>query len=348
MRKPPLWKQLENLSETFTPKIRAAFLAAIQDVRDRTILQEVVDAVEAGDPVKAFKAMGFTDAAMRPITAIIEQAFETGGIVTAGTFPPLQTDTGLSGAKAAFRFDVRNSRAEAWMRDHSSTLVTRISDDQLMGIRQTMHAGLTAGTNPRTVALDIIGRVDPRTGRRVGGIVGLSQPQEKWVRNARAELSDPAMASNYLSRARRDKRFDSVVRKSIATNTPLDAPTVQKLVGRYSDSLLQLRGETIARTEMLTSLGQAQDEAFAQVVDTGAVPASAVTSKWDATGDARTRPDHMAMNGQTVAQGQAFVAPDGSRMMFPGDTSLGADPSQTINCRCKKVINVDWLAGAAG
>jgi hypothetical protein len=38
-----------------------------------------------------------------------------------------------------------------------------------------------------------------------------------------------------------------------------------------------------------------------------------------------------------------FVLPDGSRMMYPGDTSLGADAGQTINCRCVERFEVDWL-----
>ena len=55
---------------------------------------------------------------------------------------------------------------------------------------------------------------------------------------------------------------------------------------------------------------------------------------WIATTDGRVREDHLAMNGVAVDQDDPFILPDGSKMMFPGDISLGADASQVCNCRC--------------
>lgn len=54
-------------------------------------------------------------------------------------------------------------------------------------------------------------------------------------------------------------------------------------------------------------------------------------------GKPRTREDHLAMNGVEVSQDEPFVLPDGSKMMFPGDISMGAPPEQVINCRCTVV-----------
>lgn len=59
--------------------------------------------------------------------------------------------------------------------------------------------------------------------------------------------------------------------------------------------------------------------------------------RWIATTDGRVREDHLAMNGVEVPQDEPFVLPDGSKMMFPGDISMGADASQVINCRCTVV-----------
>ena len=58
---------------------------------------------------------------------------------------------------------------------------------------------------------------------------------------------------------------------------------------------------------------------------------------WIATADSRTRPEHIAMNGVEVPQDEPFVLPDGTKMMFPGDISMGADASQVCNCRCTMV-----------
>jgi hypothetical protein len=338
-------KKLLGLIEQFTPLIRAAFLAAIQDVKSTAVLTAIIEAIEAGDLQRAFRSLGFSEAAMRPLTLEIERAFEAGGMMVADSIPG-NVDGNVSVSRAVFRFDVRNSRAEAWLRDHSSTLVTRITTEQMEAVRTSIQSGMTAGTNPRTIALDLVGRIDPTTQRRVGGIVGLSAPQERYVANARRELSDPTTASKWFSRDRRDARFDSIVQRSITTGEPLDAATIQRLTGKYADSLLQLRGETIARTEALQSLNQSQDEAFRQAIDQGVVNKSAVKRVWDSTGnDGRTRDTHLEMEGQTVGLDEPFTTPGGDKLMFPGDWSLGAPPEEIINCRCRVRMDVDFLAG---
>lgn len=59
--------------------------------------------------------------------------------------------------------------------------------------------------------------------------------------------------------------------------------------------------------------------------------------RWVATTDGRVRDDHLAMNGVEVPQDEPFILPDGSKMMFPGDISMGAPPEQTIQCRCTMI-----------
>lgn len=51
------------------------------------------------------------------------------------------------------------------------------------------------------------------------------------------------------------------------------------------------------------------------------------------TDDGHTRPEHRDADGQKVGMEEAFIV-GGSKMMFPGDTSLGASASMTIGCRC--------------
>lgn len=332
---------IARLVDQFTPQIRDAFYTAIAGITDNVIISELVTAIELGDLNRAFSVTGINAAALRPITAMIEQAFETGGVTVAGTFPPVQMSTG---GKTVIRFDVRNSRAEAWLRDHSSSLVTRITEEQQLNIRNVIQAGTREGINPRNVALDIVGRIDPATGRRVGGIVGLSGPQQQYVASAQAELSGQPPNSNYFNRERRDKRFDSTVQKAINDGVALDSTTVNKITGRYSDSLLQLRGETIARSEALQSLNESESEAYQQAIDTGGLKKSAVTKTWDSAGhDGRTRPTHLTLDGQTVQMDEPFVSESGARMMHPGDTGLGAPAEEIINCRCKVKYGVDWF-----
>lgn len=332
-------QQLDALVDLFIPQIRAAFLAAIQDIVDNVLLSRVVDAIRDGDVEAAFRALGFSDAAMRPLTAAIEHAFEQGGIMAGKTFPKwLNTPA----ARIVFRFDVRNSRAEGWLREHSSQLITRIEDETRKNVRNVLTVGMQDGRNPRNVALDIIGRIDPATGNRTGGIVGLTENQEYWVRGARRKLVD--LNADYFNLSLRDKRFDRTVAAAIRDGKSLPSDVVDKLVMRYKDNALKYRGDMIGRTEAIHSLNRSEWEATKQAVEMGAVKESAVKREWDDVGDRRTRWSHRKMNGQLVGLDEPFVSPSGARMMHPGDTSLGAPGAEVIACRCRVRQKIDWLA----
>jgi HK97 family phage portal protein len=61
------------------------------------------------------------------------------------------------------------------------------------------------------------------------------------------------------------------------------------------------------------------------------VPDSVGQSVWRSTDDHRTRPSHVAADGQVAKRGHAFVI-GGARMMFPGDPRAPA--REWANCRC--------------
>lgn len=64
--------------------------------------------------------------------------------------------------------------------------------------------------------------------------------------------------------------------------------------------------------------------------------ASGVPSKkiWLATQDDRTRDLHLEVDGQVVNTLDGNFQVGGEEMKYPADSSLGASPSNTINCRC--------------
>lgn len=333
-------QKLDALIDLMAPEIRDAFLLAIQDVVDNAVLADVLKAIEAGDVERAFRALGFSDAAMRPLIAAIETAFETGGVLTGATFPKFLNTTN---GRAVFRFDVRNSRAEAWLRDKSSSLITNIDSDIRGNVRDILFEGMKDGRNPRNVALDIIGRIDPQTGKRTGGVVGLTTSQESWVRNTRQKLI--TLDPRYFNLQLRDKRFDRTVAEAIRIGKPLPQATVDKLIMRYRDNALRHRGEMIGRTEAVQSLNRAEWEATMQAVDLGATKNSNVKRFWDSAGDSRVRFSHDRMDGQKRGLDEPFVSPvSGARMMHPGDITLGAGAAEVVACRCRVRTKVDWLA----
>lgn len=172
--------------------------------------------------------------------------------------------------------------------------------------------------------------------------MGLTSQQAGYVRSMRAELE--ALDPNYFTRQRRDARLDGLVRKAIKSGKPLAQADIDRITGRYSDRLLNLRGEMIARTEGLNGYRAGNMEALRQLVDTGKVREDQIIRVWDATLDGRTRPQHAAMEDVTVRGiSVPFTMPDGSRLMYPGDISLGAPGSQTVACRCFHRIKIRYL-----
>lgn len=191
------------------------------------------------------------------------------------------------------------------------------------------------------MALDLVGRINRATQRREGGIVGLTSQQAGYVINARKQIE--ALDAGYFDRKLRDKRFDRTVAKSIRDGKPLARADIDRITARYADRLLAHRGEVIGRTEAIAALHAGQFEAARQLVESGKVRADQITKVWDATGDARTRPSHAAMDGQAVGLNEAFTTPGGYRMMHPHDASLGAPADEIIQCRCFMAIRVKYL-----
>lgn len=336
-------EQLEQIIDNFEPTIRRAFLEAIETIRSDIIIEEIIARLEKGDVSGAVNAVPVDSVAFYPLVEAIRQTYNAGGIAAVSALPRLSSP---SGQKVIVRFDARNIRAEQWLSQHSSTLITNIIRDQQQAIRSVLTTGMVNGRNPRSVALDIVGRVEKVTGKRTGGIIGLTSKQASFVENARQELNSgqPEALKSYLNRVRRDKRFDSTVLKAMNNGEPISKTTITKMLNRYEASLLKLRGDTIARTEALESVNTSQQEAFQQVLDKTAYTDQDIQREWRCASDDRVRDSHLMMNRQKVKGMQTpFITPDGYKLRYPHDSSLGAPARETINCRCIQLIRLNYM-----
>lgn len=315
------------------PLISAAFFEAIADIRDNAQISRIIEFLRQNDIESAIQAINLDPVAFRRVDQAILTAYEAGGIATVTSMPPIRSP---ELGRVVVRFDVRNPRAEQALREHSSSMITRIVDDQRTMIRTALTEGLAAGKNPRNTALDVVGRLNRATGRREGGTIGLTAPQERYVARAREELmsGDPAKLRAYLDRARRDKRFDRTVAKAIREGKPLDQATVDRIAGRYSDRLVQLRGETIARTETMQALNASQVEAWDQAIEASGLNRADIRQVWIATADRRTRDSHRHLNGEEIMLGGTFS----NGLRYPGDPN--APVSEIANCRCTMITRM--------
>lgn len=324
------------LIETWTPKLQKAFLAAVDKIKAGAQVGLIAQLLEKGDLDGAIKAVGLDPVAFRSYDQAISLAYEAGGNAAADGIPGLKQP---SGHVLRVLFDIRNPAAEAWLKQHSATAVTAIVNDQRVMIRQALTAGVAAGSNPRDVALDLVGRIGA-DGKRAGGTIGLTASQEEWCRRYAAELAGGD--ANALTRSLRDARFDKTVRKAIDAGQPIPADLQAKMVAAYRNRALRYRAETIARTEAMTSLHQAQHDAYGQAVAKGQVQSANVRKVWRSAGDGRVRETHRVLNGESVGLDASFVSPSGARLRFPGDPTAPA--AEVINCRCTTQYRVDHLA----
>lgn len=227
---------------------------------------------------------------------------------------------------------------------HGSPDKTRIIDDQREAIRTALAEGLTQGQNPRQTALDVVGRVSRASNRREGGVIGLTRAQSEYIARARQELlsGEPDQLQRYLERGRRDKRFDRTVLASIRSEKPIPRETVDRIVGRYSDRLLELRGEMLARTETMAALGKSRNDAIRQQIAAGKIMVEDVTKVWRSAGDSGVRHTHRVLNGKTAPMDGFFASPSGAMLRYPGDP--WAPGSEIVGCRCWMEYKIDYFA----
>ena len=341
MAKPPA--ELDKLLERLEGRIAAAFAASIQDMRDAVNFTALIAHLRAGNTEAVMRALNLQPDMFGPLDAAISEGLADGGRYEIGNHKVPDPD-GVG--QFVLRFDGRALRAEAWAREHSSKLIVEILKDQREMVRSVIRDEIEQGVNPRQTALELVGRVDRVTGRRRGGFIGLTSQEAGYVSNARQQLvsGSPVDLRAYLERRARDKRFDRHVQRALDTGEPIPSQAVDRMVERYKDRLLKVRGDRIARTEALSSLNAGRKEGFAQLVEKSGVPSDKVVKVWDATGDGRTRDTHIGMDGQSKPLDEPFVSTNGHRLQFPGDASLGAPGAETIQCRCWVKYRIDYLA----
>ncbi|WP_395326932.1 hypothetical protein WBP06_09465 [Novosphingobium sp. BL-8H] len=289
----------------------------------------------------------------------------SGPIAPAPPSPPTLSAPG--GGNVVFRFDMTNPRAEAKIRTEAATRVAGYVDEQVEAARKVIADGFQRGDGPQNIAIDIAGRVNPISGRREGGIVGLSDPQVGYVDNMRQRLhsGDPDEMMKVLGSFRdgawvegtgqtlRDRRYDRSIMKAIrdvaaGKPNPLTADKVDEMAAKYADRLLSRRAEDIARTETAQGVMAARAEATRQSLDKVGLSDSAVTKTWRHNGGVRHARDwHLHMNNKSVdGIDVPFHLPDGSVMQHSHDPDGGV--KNNANCRCSTDFDIDWAFGLLG
>lgn len=331
----------DELLQRYEPKLAAAFMASIREISSNVVLKIVVDALKIGDVTAAVRAIQMDPGAFHLLELALQEAFNAGGVDLVQGLPQLIDPDGM---RVIFQFGARNLDAELALRTLSSTMVTAITEESREALRLALEAGLSDGRNPTETALDVVGRVNPVTGKREGGVIGLTTRQVETVEKARAgfRAGDKAAMKHYLTLKTRDKRFDRTVAKAIREGTTLPAEKQAEIIRNLNNKNLKRRGDLVARTETMQALGTSRDVAMQQQIDAGKVQEENISKEWHTAGDKDVRYSHRALNRTTVKKSEPFITPRQNRLRYPGDPQ--APLTETAMCRCWCEYKIDYTA----
>lgn len=387
-------EELQALIAELEPALQAAFLAAIAILRSGINFQLLLAALRARDIEAAIDALnidrgafagyaiekqaGFAKVGEQESAELTMQrkralakrdladpALRSPPLPPPGGPPAPPTLVAPSGGEIIFRFDMTNPRAEERIRTEAAARVVGYVEEQIETARRVIGDGFQRGDGPQDIATDIAGRINPISGRREGGIVGLSDPQVGYVESMRARLlsGDPDEMAKVLGRfgadgrwiegtgmTLRDRRFDRSIMKAIrdvaaGKPNPLTRERVDEMTAKYADRLLARRAEDIARTETASGVEMARAEAARQALDKAGLPTDALTKGWYHSGGIEhARAQHLAMHGKTVTGVDTpFILPDDTAMLYPHDPAGGV--KHNVNCRCRGDMDINWAFG---
>ena len=331
--------------EALEPGMQKAYLDAVRSTVDAATIAEVERLITTGDENGLVQLLSL--GAMSLLIEAVRSGFMGGARFEMAAIVLPRADRELIGRK---EFDVNRAEASTWLSQQVADTRNTATDNvreairSVMGSRRVIGGIQPAGQVVRTdrqAALDLIGRISPQTGLRTGGVIGLPGNFAQYVANARAQLlsGDPAQLKQYLTRARRDRRFDGIVSRAIAAGKAVATKDVDKIAGRYSERLLKTHSEMLARTLAHESLTAGRDRAWEQLVEQG-IARERVEKEWRDRNDEKVRNSHRGMRGMKQPLGQPFQTNSGALLRFPGDSSLGAGYDETANCRCMCIYHL--------
>lgn len=265
---PPDHEWLLEIADKAAPAVKAAFLEALNKVRNAAKEAELADAIQRGDVAAAMRALGVEDGmkeSLSPgLTRPLEDAFIRAG---RDTLPR------TAGVTMGMRFDITNPNTATFLRNYDFGLIRQISQDTRDGIRAVIQNAFAMGGHPHEQA------------RLIRASIGLTSNQAGAVANYERLLR--AGDSDALTRALRDRRFDPSVRRAVSGDQHLTEEQIERQVNRYRERMLQMRAVNIARTETMRASNAAQNMAWGQAADKGLLDRVTTRRFWLVTPDDR-------------------------------------------------------------
>lgn len=329
------------------PELRGAFEAGARDLQNGAVWDDLIAALGRGDIEGAIASLQIEPAAFQAFAQAKTGAFAQGGALAATTINV------PDGVHIAFRFDMANPRAEAWISENVAREIVEMAEDMRQVAREVILDGYQAGRHPHSIARDLAGRVV--NGQRQGGVVGLDGPRAHRLAKVSRGMETAEGVRDLVIRHRDgtlglrykvNKATEARILRAYRAETAVPAPDRNLSIRQFSNMLLKDRADTIAATETGQAVMSARAEEWRQAAEKMGYPEAAISKTWrhGRGTDKHFRPDHRAMNGKTV-QGlnTPFVFPDGVEKQHALDGAGGA--GHDARCGCSTDFRLDHTAG---
>lgn len=329
------------------PEVVRAFMASVTDLQANVDWNSLLESLQRFDIGGAVSALNINEAAWTEYSAVVSSGYAKAG---ASTMAQVRAQ-GIAGI--GVRFNMADPEAQAWIRTNAVERVVGFAEEQRVVARVAIESGFAAGAGPRTIAVDLVGRVVG--GERVGGVLGLDGPRAErlekvttgmrtaeGVRSLVVVGQDGTPAVKYKVNKSTEDRILKAYRAG--TEVPAEARLISER--QYKNALLKQRADTVAETESSGAVMGARDSSWQQLAASQGLPADAVIKTWRHRRGASkdSRPEHMAMSGRFVVGLETpFVFPDGTRMRHAHDPAGGA--KHNIKCGCDTEYRIDHSAG---
>lgn len=301
--------RIEALLAGAEAEFRRRFLEAVAVIRDDKTLDALVALIQAG---RLNEALLQVDVAAAHIAAGYGIQFMHAAEDTASFI--------ADQLEVLVNFDRTNLAALQIIQRNQLRMVQEFTAQQQLATRYAILKGFEEGLSPKQQA------------ELFKSSIGLTQTQVEAVMNYQRLLE--SNSAEALQRELRDARSDRSLEAAIRGDTPLSRAQIESMVERYRQNYVQMRAETIARTEALPAVHDGIDSMYRQAVDQGLLSQDELVQTWLIARDARVRDSHVDMEGQQQPFGQPFVSGAGNHLLYPGDPQ--APIADRIQCRCAK------------
>lgn len=303
------WSRIRARVARQQPDMAAALLRSFENIRKGLNPADLTRLIRDGSLERLITEVlndPTLDRAFLPLTSQLQRTTEAGFKATIGDLPRAGMVDGVRGVA----FNVLSPDVLTALGKMNDQVLTTLKADIRETVREAIARGLADAEAPATIA------------RGLRSVIGLAPNQASYVDNLRRELE----TGKYADAARRtliDKRFN--LAKLDALPASERAARIDAIVDAYRKSWLTTNATVNTKTATFDAYKLGQKLSWNDAMQNDVIPTGFIVMRtWrHQPGQKDPRPEHEAMDGETVPAGEPYTN---------GDTYAGeGDP---WNCHC--------------